>query len=99
MIFRLCLRHGFGVSSEGLSGVLVLFWNSDSGVSLKSYSRTHIDVFVQNDATGSREWRFTGFYGDPMRSRRKRSWELLTFLRNEYDQPWLCAGDFNEVLD
>jgi hypothetical protein len=22
----------------------------------------------------------------------------MKFLRREYDTPWLCAGDFNEVL-
>uniref|UniRef100_A0A8R7TQR0 Endonuclease/exonuclease/phosphatase domain-containing protein n=1 Tax=Triticum urartu TaxID=4572 RepID=A0A8R7TQR0_TRIUA len=91
--------HAFGDKSEGLSGGLVLFWNNDSVVSLKSYSRTHIDVLIQNESTGDREWRFTGFYGELVRSRRKRSWELLVFLRGEYDNPWLCVGDFNEVLD
>ena len=99
MRFRLGFRHAFGVKSDGLSGSLVLFWNNDSVVTLKSYSRTRIDVFVQNDATGNREWRFTGFYGEPVRSRRKKSWELLMFHRNQYDHPWLCAGDFNEILD
>lgn len=42
---------------------------------------------------------FTDFYGEPIRSRRKRSWELLEYLRREYNTPWLCAGDFNKVLE
>jgi hypothetical protein len=28
-----------------------------------------------------------------------RHQELLQFLRRECDNPWICAGDFNEVLD
>jgi hypothetical protein len=91
--------HAFGVKSEGLSGGLVLFWNNDSVVSLKSYSRSHIDVMIKNDTMGDNEWRFTGFYANAVRSRRRRDWELLQYLRREFDTPWLCAGDFNEVLD
>ena len=76
---------------------MVLFWNSDLVVSLKSFSKSHIDVFVTNEDVGDREWRFTGFYGEPARARRKRWWVLMTYLQKEYDLPWLCAGDFNEV--
>jgi hypothetical protein len=55
-------------------------------------------VLVKSQATGHIEWRFTGFYGNPSRTARKRSWELMKYLRREFDNPWLCAGDFNEVL-
>ena len=97
--FRFGFSNAFGVKSEGLSGGLVLLWNNDSAVSLNSYSQSHIDVFVQNNLLGEREWRFTGFYGQLVRSRRKLSWDLMKFLRKEYDIPWLIAGDFNEILD
>jgi hypothetical protein len=65
---------------------------------MKSFSNTHIDVLIQNDELGDLEWRFTGFYGNPERSKRKLSWDLLKYLRREYNNPWICAGDFNEVL-
>lgn len=97
--FRLGFSNAFGVKATGLSGGLVLFWNNDSVVTLKSFSKNHIDVMVTNDSTGGKEWRFTGFYGEPVRVRRKKNWELLEYMRREYDIPWLCAGDFNEVLD
>ena len=64
--FRFGFSNAFGVKSEGLSGGLVLLWNNDSAVSLNSYSQSHIDVFVQNDLLGEREWRFTGFYCHPV---------------------------------
>ena len=43
-------------------------------------------------------WRFTGFYGEPARARRRESWRLMHFLRNQANLPWLCVGDFNEIL-
>jgi hypothetical protein len=96
--WRLGFDHAFGVKSEGLSGGLGFSWNSESTVSVKSFSRSHIDVFIQNAVTGEGKWRFTSFYGDPVQARRKRSWELLQYLRREFDKPWLCCEDFNEIL-
>ena len=44
------------------------------------------------------EWRFTGFYGEPDTRIRNESWEKLRRLKNKFTLPWLCAGDFNEIL-
>jgi hypothetical protein len=90
--------NGEVVSADGLSGGLALFWRRDVVVSLQSKSRSHIDVLLASDSLSSRQWRFTGFYGDPKREMRKNSWYLMRFLRAQSDLPWLCAGDFNEVL-
>lgn len=43
-------------------------------------------------------WRFTGFYGALETHLRTKSWVLLKDLHNWSDLPWLCAGDFNELL-
>ncbi|XP_074282902.1 uncharacterized protein LOC141607451 [Silene latifolia] len=43
-------------------------------------------------------WRVTGFYGWPNVTERHLSWELLRVLSSQYDGPWVCIGDFNEVL-
>ncbi|XP_073367809.1 uncharacterized protein [Aegilops tauschii subsp. strangulata] len=99
MRFRLGFSNAFGVGSDGLSGGLVFFWNNDSTVSLESYNNSHIDVSIQNENLGEKEWRFTGFYGEPVRSKRKNSWDLMKYLRKKSDNPWFCAGDFNEILD
>jgi hypothetical protein len=78
--WRFGFDRAFGVKSVGASGGLVLFWNNESDVTLKSFSRNHIDVMVKNSLTGQSEWRFTGFYGNPMRSARAGSWELMQYL-------------------
>ncbi|KAM0931352.1 hypothetical protein ACQ4PT_000394 [Festuca glaucescens] len=87
-----------GVSCDGLSGGLALFWTGDVCVRVLNLSRMHIDVLVSGEALGAGEWRFTGFYGDPRRQFRGESWYLMNYLRHQQDEPWLCAGDFNETL-
>ncbi|KAL0408409.1 UNVERIFIED_CONTAM: hypothetical protein Sradi_1775300 [Sesamum radiatum] len=63
-----------------------LFW---SGVDAK-------DITVTEN--GKNSWRFTGFYGHPDAGQRKESWDLLRNLSKKSIRPWLCAGDFNEIL-
>ena len=40
----------------------------------------------------------TGFYGEPMTHKRTESWSMLHQLNSKFNLPWLCAGDFNELL-
>ncbi|XVF86373.1 hypothetical protein PTKIN_Ptkin18bG0034600 [Pterospermum kingtungense] len=42
--------------------------------------------------------RLTGFYGNLCTVRRNISWDLLPLLATRSNLPWLCAGDFNELL-
>ncbi|KAH9790374.1 reverse transcriptase domain-containing protein [Citrus sinensis] len=44
-------------------------------------------------------WRVTGFYGYPESSRRRESWHLLRRLASFSTLPWVCIGDFNDLLD
>lgn len=59
-------------------------------------SRNHIDLEI-TEADGF-VWRFTGIYGEPQTEQKHRTWTLLRDLANQQVMPWLCAGDFNEVL-
>lgn len=86
------------VKSEGQSGGLVMLWRHDVIVSEMSKSRLHIDVVLSCDCLRISHWRVTGFYGEPRRERRKNSWFLMRFLKAQSNAPWLCLGDFNEVL-
>lgn len=42
--------------------------------------------------------RVTFFYGYPHVSDRAKSWQLLDHLHDNSDGPWVCIGDFNEIL-
>ncbi|XP_052299532.1 uncharacterized protein LOC127903030 [Citrus sinensis] len=86
----------FVVDRMGRSGGLALLWDANTNVSLLSYARNFIDVHVE--VAGLGDWRLTGFYGFPESSRRRQSWDLLRFLSSSSTAPWVCLGDFNDLL-
>ncbi|OMO90520.1 reverse transcriptase [Corchorus capsularis] len=86
----------FSVSSIGRAGGLALLWMNSYSVYVLSYSSSHIDVSVENQNT--QKWRFTGIYGQFETGRRHETWSLLRNLAGRSSLPWLCAGDFNEIL-
>ena len=61
-----------------------------------SSSLNHIDALV--DEGKENAWWFIGFYGAPETQNHSTSWDLLCSLNLRFQLPWLCAGDFNEIL-
>jgi hypothetical protein len=88
----------FVIDPVGKSGGLAFLWNSVSNVEVYNYSRRHINVMIK-DRENNPSWKLTGFYGNPESFRRAESWELLQFLSTCHPTPWLCAGDFNEIVE
>ena len=86
----------FAISSEGRSGGLAMYWNGPLVLDLIGFSRDHIDMKVTEQ--GKEPWRITGIYGEANKSERFRTWDLLKDLKAKSDLPWVCMGDFNEVL-
>jgi hypothetical protein len=91
--------NGVGVGSFGRGGGLALLWSNEICVKLQSFDKLHIDVMVVDPVSNAERWRFTGIYGESRRELRHRSWELMVFLSVQSNAPWLCAGDFNEILE
>ena len=89
-------QNSFAVASNGRSGGLCIFWKSDVNLVIKNFSQYHIDSWVLSP--GSEHWRLTCFYGEANRSMRYKTWETMKRLRGESTLPWLCIGDFNEIL-
>ncbi|KAL0292490.1 UNVERIFIED_CONTAM: putative mitochondrial protein [Sesamum radiatum] len=89
---------GVCVSPIGRSGGLVLMWQKSVEVQLQSFSHWHIDASVRLEDSGE-WWRFTGIYGEPDTTKRVEFWKLLVQLHSQSARPWLCAGDFNEILE
>jgi hypothetical protein len=86
----------YDVSSEGRSGSLAMYWNNPTVLDLQSFSKNHIDMKVvdgENDP-----WRLTCIYGEAQHALRYRTWELMSLLCAHSDLPWVCIGDYNEVL-
>ena len=94
---RVDFANGLIVPSQGRSGGVALFWTRDINLEIKSFSGNHIDAIVR-EADNNFLWRITGFYGHPETHRRYDSWRLLAFLHSQFQLPWLCLGNFNEIL-
>ncbi|XP_050231894.1 uncharacterized protein LOC126680759 [Mercurialis annua] len=92
---KLNMASCFSIDCEGKSGGLALLWQCTGSVSIKSYSKFHIDCLIEEKNV---LWRFTGIYGNPIASQRVHTWTLLNRLNDLYDVPWLVGGDFNEIL-
>uniref|UniRef100_A0A803P9R9 Reverse transcriptase domain-containing protein n=1 Tax=Cannabis sativa TaxID=3483 RepID=A0A803P9R9_CANSA len=86
----------FVVAARGKSGGLALLWKDSWEVTINSFTVSHIDAKVENGLGFF--WRFTGFYGSPDPGGRKQSWLLMERLRDMRQGPWICGGDFNEIM-
>ena len=94
----LCNFHfSWVVPSEGKSGGLALFWREGLLVEVLDSDQSHIDTVVKGDVSLD-WWHFTSFYGSLDTSRRNESWALLKRIRDMSSSPWLCIGDFNEIV-
>jgi hypothetical protein len=95
---KLGFENLFEVDSVGRNGGLVLLWKNDIQVDIQNYSRRHI-IAVVLIANNGEKWKFTGFYNHPDLAKCKEAWALLRFLSQFQPLPWLCLGDFNEILN
>ena len=75
-----------------------MLWNNEVGLEIQNYSRHHINTIIK--VRGMEDcWKFTGFYRHPNANKRHEAWSLLQHVANLEPLPWLCLGDFNEILD
>ncbi|XP_075654883.1 uncharacterized protein LOC142625058 [Castanea sativa] len=95
--YTLGFTEGLVVGSNGSKGGLALLWKKDAMVDVQNFGPWHIDTKVGGtDGTG--RLRFTGFYGQPETSKREETWQILERLGSSNYLPWLCIGDYNEIL-
>ena len=85
------------VDCIGKSGGLALLWKEEAGVEIQNYNLHHINAVVTPE--NLTPWVFTSFYEHPESHKRCEAWNLLCHLKLLITEPWLCAGDFNEILD
>ena len=93
---KLDFANGFYVQRKGQGGGLAMFWRREVDIEIKSFSRHHIDAVVTKEGT-SFKWRITRFYGHPETHRRKESWNFMNTLNSQFQLPWMCFRDFNEI--
>ncbi|XP_074318894.1 uncharacterized protein LOC141655729 [Silene latifolia] len=86
---------GVAVDSMGRSGGLAMLWRSNITCTLRSASVHYMDFDVEFDGE---KCRITGFYGWPAIQDRHLSWQQLRILASQSQEPWLCVGDYNEIM-
>ncbi|KAK5834622.1 hypothetical protein PVK06_010298 [Gossypium arboreum] len=70
-------------------------FNTGSGINLIVV--LFLDCVQDNEC--SETWRLTGFYENPNKRSRNKSWELLLHLRHDQMLHWLVVGDFNKIMN
>jgi len=88
--------NSFVVSNSGRSGGLGIFWNNEIKLDLLPYSQYHIDCIITKGSNDP--WRLTCVYGEAQTNERHKMWNMLKFIKSSSHLPWVCVGDFNEVL-
>jgi hypothetical protein len=91
------LKGFAGISSDGLSGGLALFWHDQISVEIQDINERYIDAYVR-DSPNAPQWRITCVYGEPRVEDRHLMWDKLRNLSMGSNLPWLVLGDFNEAL-
>ena len=84
------------VPKVGRSGGLVLYWRSTINLTIEELDKNFIDAVIDKGLES--EWHLTGFYGEPETARRFEAWDKLRGLNSNPKRPWLCCGDFNEIV-
>ena len=92
---KIKFKNKFIAARRNKAGGLVIFWKEDFDLTIETFSKNHIDTTVNKNK--AKEWRFTGFYGEPDAQNRHEAWARLKNLKSRGSTPWICEGDFNEI--
>ena len=84
------------VPRHNIGGGLALFWSNDIQVDIQSFSDNHIDAIIDHRVDDA--WRFMSFYGNLNAASQEDSWSRLKTLSTRFSLPWICMGDFNEII-
>ena len=89
-------RYVFVVPSIQWSAGLSLLGKEEIDLLFQTCTLHHRDALIIDDSANL--WRLTSFYGWPDEQQKHESWQLLKHLHTKHSIPWLCFGDFNEIL-
>ncbi|KAI9117550.1 hypothetical protein K1719_011716 [Acacia pycnantha] len=83
------------VEAVGFSGGIWLLWNMEElSVEVLKEEEQFIHCKVKLD---DKRMLFTAVYASPCEQKRQSLWSSLHSLASEIAEPWLLAGDFNEI--
>ncbi|KAG5529490.1 hypothetical protein RHGRI_030022 [Rhododendron griersonianum] len=85
------------VDPVGLAGGLALWWKTEMDIDIETSTKNIVHTII-SDKSNSSVWAASFIYGSPNREGRDQVWEDLKGIGRTEILPWLCIGDFNEIL-
>ncbi|KAG5549291.1 hypothetical protein RHGRI_014597 [Rhododendron griersonianum] len=85
------------VDPVGLSGGLALWWKIEVDIDIETSSKNIVHTII-SDKSNSSVWAASFIYGSPNREGRDQVWDDLMGIGRTEILPWLCIGNFNEIL-
>ncbi|CAL1410545.1 unnamed protein product [Linum trigynum] len=83
-------------SRGGRARGISLWWKEEINAQVMNVDGHFIDLRIEERFEGS--WRFTGVYGWPESGEKHQTLELINNLKEYWNGPWLCGGDFNYIM-
>lgn len=80
----------------GTAGGLALIWSNDVELDVVFESKNLLDSVIKVD--GGEPFRVSWFYGPSRDEDKSAFWNGIMSFENNLNLPWLCIGDFNELL-
>ncbi|GAU51239.1 hypothetical protein TSUD_129860 [Trifolium subterraneum] len=89
-------RDFVATTVEGYAGGILVAWMKEYitiDVCIKNFQYIHLRVKYPNGEW----WFFTPIYASPIETKRNNLWNDLKALASSIYEPWLVAGDFNDI--
>ena len=74
-----------------------MLWKTKVVLDTYTYSPHHIDTRIL--PPWGLLWRLMGIYEYPDEQQKPETWRLLRHLHSRSTLPWVCIGDYNEILN
>jgi len=97
VVKRLKYANKLVINPEGRAGGLVLMWNDEVEIQVLSCNTNLIDVDCY-DLNRGRRMHITFIYAPTNYGERLSTWQQLREIQVQNTLPWVCLGDFNEIL-
>jgi exonuclease III len=84
------------ISPKGRACGVCFFWSNSVNAKVIEFDVRTIVVSVHDEFCS---WSLIGFYEPPYQAKKHKAWSNLHGLLQSLNNPWMCFGDFNVVME
>ena len=84
------------ISPKGRASGVCFFWSNSVNAKVIEFDVRTIVVLVHDEFCS---WSLIGFYKPPYQAKKHKAWSNLHGLLQSLNNPWMCFGDFNVVME